>query len=152
MIKSKKYTNIIYLLFFFLFIFLAIKFVSGLNLKTNGFSNYGLGNPGLIPKSEKLPLLTDFYKYSGNKNVSNNNYSNIWWYFPIFREGSYKQITNNLRYYKNPDEGTCITADFCGALYKDKKIKSNYIYPLPPVTPEKGARVNYYYSKLDLLL
>ena len=118
----------------------------------NGFSNYNLEEPGIYPASDTVPLLTDTYKYSGSKNVSDNSYSDIWWHYPIFREGSYKQITNNLRYYKNPDEGTCIRADFCGALYKDKKNKSNYIYPLPPVPPGANPRVNYYRTDVNFLL
>ena len=120
--------------------------------KRLGFTNYNLDNPGIYPLSDNLPILTDEYKYTGNKNVSNDSYSDIWWHYPILKFGTYEQITNNLRYYKNPDEGTCVRADFCGALYKDKQNKSNVIYPLPPVPAGPGPRVNYYRNSIDLLL
>ena len=118
----------------------------------NGFTTYDLATAGHYPKADDVPLLTDSYQYTGRKKVSNNNYNDIWWHYPIFREGSYEQITNNLRYYNNPDEGTCIGAEFCGALYKEKKNKSNLIYPLPPVANGEGARVNYYRSDPNILL
>ena len=143
------------ILFYFLVAFIAYLLIIWIYKKSknmNGFSNYNLNEPGLYPASDTVPLLTDEYKYSGRKNVSNDSYNDIWWHYPIFREGSYKQITNNLRYYRNPDEGTCIRADFCGALYKDKKNKSNYIYPLPPVPPGASPRVNYYRTNVNLLL
>lgn len=134
-------------------LFILILFYIYWNSKMqSGFSNYNLDEPGVYPHSVDLPILTGEYKYSGNKNVSNNSYPDIWWHYPVLKVGSYKQITNNLRYYKNPDEGTCIGADFCGALYKDKKNKSNIIYPMPPVPPGTTPRVNYYRTNVDLLL
>jgi hypothetical protein len=120
--------------------------------KRIGFDNYNLAEPGIYPISDNLPILTDTYRFSGNKNVSNDSYSDIWWHYPVLNVGSYKQITNNLRYYNNPDEGTCVRADFCGALYKDKKNKSNIIYPMSPVPPGEGPRVNYYRSSANLML
>jgi hypothetical protein len=114
-----------------------------------GFSNYNLANPGSYPLMDSVPLLTGDYKYSGNKNVSNDNYDEIWWHYPIFRVGSYKQITNNLRYYRNPDEGTCVRAEFCGALYKDKKTKSNIVVPLQPTPVSPYPRVNYYNTNVN---
>ena len=133
-----------------LFGYLAVCCLS--KITKNGFTTYDLATAGIYPKADNVPLLTDSYQYTGNKHVSNNSYNDIWWHYPIFREGSYEQITNNLRYYKNPDEGTCIRADFCGALYKDKKNKSNLVYPLPPVPNGQGARVNYYRGNPNELL
>ena len=64
----------------------------------------------------------------------------------LFKLGSYKQITNNLKYYDNPDNGTCIRADFCGALYKNKKdTNTNITLPLPPV--KQGLRVGYFITE-----
>jgi hypothetical protein len=57
---------------------------------------------------------------------------------------SFKQVTNNLRYVKNPDEGTCTRPEFCGAVYHSIKNKSNEIYPLPPAEEGQGARVGYF--------
>lgn len=85
--------------------------------------------------------------------MSTNNYQDIWWKYPVFRVGSYAQITNNLKYWENPDDGECIRADFCGALYENKKIRSNLSEPLPPVefSPNE-VRVNYYNADKNLFL
>lgn len=155
----KKYSKIIFItILILLFIYLAVRVINGLNTSKAGFSNYSLDNlnPGKYPISEDIPILTDVYPYTGSKTVSNKSYNDIWWEYPIFKEGSYKQITNNLRYYDNPDEGTCVRAEFCNALYNNKQVKSNYILPLPPLQkPPNGndnARVNYYWTHPNKLL
>lgn len=119
-------------------------------LKVEGFDNNILATPGDYPKSLDGPEL-NFYPLTNNNGVSNNNASNMWWHYPIFKVGSYKQITNNIRYPNNPDEGTCMPAEFCGALYKDRQLESNIVEPLPPVPECPGARVNYYRSDSNLL-
>jgi hypothetical protein len=75
----------------------------------------------------------------------------MWWHYPIFEVGSYKQITNNLRYPNNPDTGRCMPAELCGTLYKEKQLKSNYIEPLPPVDPRSGTRVGYFTTNINML-
>lgn len=145
---NHKYFNIVILVA----IIIIIAYLAGMFLKytsRDGYSNYNLDNPGAFPKSLDGPLLTDEYPFTGHKYVSNDNYSDIWWHYPIFREGSYAQITNNLRYYKNPDEGTCVRAEFCGTLYKDKKNKSNIVLPLPPAPEGPGPRVGYYRTDVN---
>ena len=97
------------------------------------------------------PLL-DSFPSTGEKNVNDNTYSKIWWKYPIFPVGSFDQITNNLRYRRNPDDGECRTADFCDVLYKDVENKSNYIHPLPPVPDTQGQRVNYYRTDDNLFM
>lgn len=97
-------------------------------------------------------LLSDSYPSTGRKTVNKNTYNDIWWYYPIFKVGSYAQITNNLRYRRNPDDGQCITADFCGALYNDAQVDTNVITPLPPVANAPGTRVNYYRTPHNLFL
>jgi hypothetical protein len=119
-----------------------------------GYSNYHLANPGDFPNSVYEPLLKDSYPSTGSKNVSSNNYSDIWWHYPIFKLGSYAQITNNIKYSRNPDDGECRTAEFCGALYKDHEIQSNISKPLPPA-PEinnDSVRVGYYLAPNNLFL
>jgi len=110
-----------------------------------GFSgNYDLTTPGAFPSSVNEAILDD-YKKIGKNITSKDNYNQIWWKYPIFTLGSYEQITNNLRYRYNPDDGTCIRADFCGALYHDKKdTPSNIVTPLPPAQEGSGARVGYF--------
>jgi hypothetical protein len=139
----------------FLFGIVILVLISSLvfNYKSlsEGFQN--LANPGLYPASDDLPLLADSYPYTGSKSVTSNNYQDIWWKYPVFRVGSYAQITNNLKYWENPDDGECIRADFCGALYGDKKIQSNIAQPLPPTEfSREGARVNYYNANTSLFL
>jgi hypothetical protein len=137
-------------------IFLLIILVLGLYLapmiKVEGFSinKDDLATPGTYPVSIDKPIL-DSFPLTGRKDVSNKNYSDIWMEYPEFSKSSFDQTTNNLRYVKNPDEGTCIRADMCNALYKNKKNKSNIITPLPPAEKGPGARVGYYRSEPNLL-
>ena len=113
-----------------------------------GYSNYTLAEHGKFPKSVDQPIL-DSFGHTGHKYASNDNSSGIWWYFPIFGVSSFKQITNNLRYRNNPDEGTCSRADMCGALYRRKKNKSNITLPLGEAQEGAGARVGYYRTDVD---
>ena len=103
---------------------------------------------------ENTYLLKDSYPTANRLIVDSNNYSHNWIYYPIFSLGSYEQITNNLKYFKNPDDGTCIPAEFCGDFYKDRNYspKTNVSRPLPPVPNENGLRVNYYRTKPNLFL
>ena len=134
-------------------IILLIIIVVGLYLGSKeGFSGLPevLRNPGNFPVSVDKVLLND-YPQVGKNLTTNNNYSDIWWHAPIFTLGSYEQITNNLRYRYNPDDGECIRADFCGAAYHSKKNKSNVITPLPPAQEGDGARVGYFRSEPNML-
>lgn len=138
--------------FAFLFVILALGLFLGPMMKIEGFSTnkQDLETPGVYPLSVDKPIL-DSFPLTGRKDVSNNNYKDIWWEYPEFSKSSYEQITNNLRYVNNPDNGTCIRADMCGALYKKKKNKSNIVKPLPPAQEGPGARVGYYRSEPNLL-
>jgi hypothetical protein len=136
-------------------IFLMLVIVVGLYLAPvikEGFVNIQKVEllPGIFPKSVDLPIL-DTYPYTGRKDVSNCNSSQIWKEYPIFPAGDYRQITNNLRYWENPDNGLCSRADFCNALYKDIKVKSNYVYPLPEAQEGEGARVGYFRATPNIL-
>jgi len=108
---------------------------------------------GDYPSSDERPIM-DSYKFSEKKVVDSNNYSSNWWHYPVFSLGSYVQITNNLRYYKSPDNGLCSPAEFCGDFYQDNTIypKSNIIMPLQPVVNNNGIRVNYYETDKNLFL
>jgi len=127
-------------------LFVILILVLSLYKKIEGFSGlYDLSTPGTFPKSVNQVILNDYPLINKNE-TSNNNYNQIWWHYPVFKLGSYKQITNNLKYYDNPDNGTCSPADFCGALYKNKKdTNTNITLPLPPV--QQGLRVGYFISK-----
>ena len=140
------------------FLFLILALAVGLPLffkmynSIEGYSNYSLdGAMGDFPKAQTEVLVQDTFPAIGKNQISNNSASDIWWEYPEFDKSSFAQITNNLRYVNSPDNGTCIRADMCGALYKKKKNKSNIVKPLPPAQEGPGARVGYYRSEPNLL-
>lgn len=112
--------------------------------------NLQSSTPGEFPQADDMPIL-DQFPYTGSKEASKNSVTDIWWKFPIFKLGSYRQITNNLRHRYNPDDGTCRRADMCGSLYKNIKAKSNDIHPLPPAEEGPGARVGYWRTEPNIL-
>jgi hypothetical protein len=138
---------------FLLFILVAGLYLAPFYKKVfEGFKGYKryksdvLTVPGDFPRSVDKPILDD-YPLIENKGVSANNASDIWKDYPVFGVGSFKQITNNIRYNRNPDDGKCSRAEFCGALYHDAKHLPNVIKPLPPAQEGPGARVGYYRSE-----
>lgn len=136
--------NIIYIL---ILLFVTIVVFGPIRMKiTEGFTHYNLQNPGSLPDSETLPIMTSMYPYSGKKNVGNKSSNMLWKQYPITAMSSYKQITNNFRYNTNPDNGTCTPADMCDVLYENIKVPSNVISPLPPTPTPHGtqSRVGYY--------
>jgi hypothetical protein len=117
---------------------------------TENYSNYTLaGAKGEYPIATDNLLVQDSYSLTGNKEISNNTAYDIWWHYPIFKVGSYAQITNNIKYSNNPDEGTCMPSSMCQTLYKEKQLESNYTYPLQPVNSKSGTRINYYTTDLE---
>ena len=142
------------LIFLVLIIVLAIGLPLFLKLNNyiEGYSNYSLaGTIGEFPNAQDEVLLQDIYPSIGKNEISNDTSADIWWHYPIFKLGSYDQITNNIRYQNNPDVGTCMPASMCGALYHDKKNASNYVEPLPPVNPDAGTRIGYFTTDDKLL-
>jgi hypothetical protein len=117
------------------------------------FSNYNLKlDIGNFPEAQTTVLVQDTYPAIGKNELSNNDANDIWFDYPVFELGSYEQITNNIRYPDNPDEGTCMPASMCGALYKNKSIGKNVIEPLPPLNPNcPGTRVGYFDTGINLL-
>ena len=130
-----------------LFLIIILAFTLYKNIE--GFSGlYDLSTPGTFPKSVNQAILNDYPLIKKNE-TSTNNYNQIWWHYPVFKLGSYKQLTNNLKYYDNPDNGTCSPADFCGALYKNKKdTTTNITLQLLPVQDGPGVRVGYFRSEV----
>jgi hypothetical protein len=96
-------------------------------------------------------LIKNSYDLKSNINVTDDGSYRVWWHYPIFKLGSYAQITNNLKYYNNPDIGRCTPTEFCGSIYKNKKNNSNYIQPLPPIDPSCGTRIGYFTTNNNLL-
>ena len=108
----------------------------------------------LLPKQTYPHNTTKHPTFSigeGNKYsyLTDDTQEKIWWHYPQLPLSNFKQETNNIRYPKNPDNGTCVRAEFCGAFYKDDpNPKSNLVYPLAPLgpVPENMIRVGYFYS------
>ena len=142
----------------FIFLLLVIILAIGLPLLFNfsnafeGFSNYHLDQAsGQFPNAQTSVLVQDTYPAIGKNQISNETSNDMWWHYPIFQLGSYKQITNNIRYPNNPDNGTCMPGSMCGALYKEKKTGDNYVKQLSPVDPASGTRVGYFTTDEQLI-
>ncbi len=122
----------------------AVLFFNSFKMIEN-YSNLGSAYPSADV------LVQDTFPITGINSVSNNQASNVWWQYPIFKVGSYDQITNNIRYPRNTDTGRCMPEDFCDAFYKPRQNKSNYVTQLPPVNPDCGTRVGYFTTDQNLL-
>lgn len=137
-----------------LFILFLIYFI--LFNKNNLFSNF-LNNLKTqnIKKNKELTdtdiLIKNLYDVKSDINITNNGSYKVWRHYPIFKLGSYAQITNNLRYYDNPDIGNCSPTEFCGSIYENKMSKSNYIQPLPPIESTIGTRIGYFITDNNFL-
>ena len=134
-----------------IFLILTIILALGLPLIFNfqniyeNFTNYSLDQAmGNFPDAQTRVLVQDTYPPIGKNQISDDTASDIWWHYPVFKLGSYAQITNNIRYPNNPDVGRCTPASMCGALYHEKYTGDNYVEPLPPVNPDCGTRVGYF--------
>jgi len=142
----------ILLAFLILLIVVALPLFYKSKFLEEGFSNYYLGSTnGIYPSSLTDVLVQDIYPITGKNGVSNYGSNELWKDYPIFEVGSYDQITNNIRYPNNPDTGRCMPANFCGTLYNDKHLKSNYIEQLPPVDPTSGTRIGYFTTDINML-
>jgi len=138
--------SIIGLLVLTLFIFFIAFF--GKSMK-EGFDS--IDTVGTYPNSLVDRMLT-FYPSTNRLGVSDVSSTDVWWKYPSFVEGSYKQITNNLKYQNNPDNGRSTPIEFSFALYDNNQLASNYTYPLPPATNcSEGVRVNYFQSYPSLM-
>jgi cbb3-type cytochrome oxidase subunit 3 len=119
------------------------------NKKENFQNKYTLETPGILPESNNPGILDNVFPETGFTSLQNIGASQIWKDYPIYQVGSYSQTTNNIRYPDNPDEGTCMPADFCNLYYKNREKVSNIVMPLEPVKENEGAaRVNYYNSSV----
>lgn len=104
---------------------------------------------GKYPDTEDDVLVQDTYPITGINGVSNKQSSDLWWYIYRPLVGSYEQLTNNLRYRNNPDNGSCSRSEFCGALYKDYQKESNIAQVLPPVKDSRDARIGYFNTPIN---
>ena len=136
--------KIMFMILFTFFILIILVVLNIIPLK-EGFEQ-NLINIGKYPDEQTI---LDDYPIIGKNTLSNKSYNDIWKDKPEYKLGSYKQLTNNQKYYANPDNGTCIRADFCDALYNNKQVQSNIIEVLPPVPINQGTRVGYFITDID---
>ena len=139
------------LLFTILLLTVTIPFLFNKFSVYENYSNYHLDQAiGDVPNSQTSVLVQDTYPSIKRNELSTNSANDIWWYKPVFKLGSFKQITNNIKYPNNPDEGTCMPSSMCGSLYHDTQKVDNYTKILPPVTGE-GTRVGYFTTNTRLI-
>jgi hypothetical protein len=141
-------------------LFLMVILIGGLALapylaSVEGYENKSQVSllPGIYPDTVDKPILDSFPLTGKTSALSNTDKSNS--DTTIFGLGSYAQITNNMKYVQNPDNGSCTPAMFCNLLYKNidlkKEHETNVITALKPATEGAGARVNYYRSSPNTL-
>lgn len=107
---------------------------------------------GKYPNAQYEVLVQDSFPITHKVGVVDANGASLYKSYPVFQVGSFKQLTNNLRFWKSPDNGTCMPAGMCGTLYQSKRNKSNVVKPLPPVCiSTDGARVGYWNTHQNLL-
>ena len=126
-------------------IVLAIGIPLFLNLSKSFHMREQFSLGSTIPTGETDVLVQDIFPVTDTNSVSDKQSADIWWQYPIFKVGSYAQVTNNIKYPRNPDTGNCMPAEFCNALYKNRQNPTNVVTPLPPVD-ESGTRVGYFAS------
>ena len=142
----------IIILFMVIILFFLWVYISSHN--TEPFENYNLSD---VSKSNNYPsavstvLLQDSYPITRKNGVSNKSENQIWQHYPIFKVGSYLQVTNNFKYQRNPDIANCTPDEFCGTLYKNKQLASNIIKQLPPVNDNTGRRINFFTTNIKLI-
>ena len=122
--KSSSYINtILFILLIVLILcyFGIFKFTYSESFGPGMNNNYRL-NPGAYPNSSDKPILYGDYNVKQNTGVTKNNNYNIWKDYPVY-PSSYKQQTNNKRYWNTPDNGMCSPAEFCGTPYSPTNIK-----------------------------
>ena len=90
----------------FLILILVLALVPPIYSKmTESFKNkkesFTLGSTdGIYPCSQTNVLVQDTYPITGINSVSNETGAKMWWRYPIFQVGSFKQMTNNAPIYK----------------------------------------------------
>ena len=97
--KDKFFKSVILLIVIIVIGLFLAPFIYNITKSVERFSGlYELTTPGVFPKSVDQAILDDYPKIGKNE-TSNNNYNQIWGHYPVFTLGSYKQVTNNIRYH-----------------------------------------------------
>jgi len=85
--------------------------------------------------------------------VSTKKYSQEWKLYPVFSIPSFKQMTNNLRYFTNPSIAHESPEDFLDTFYGNKTAKSNIISygDVKPIVTYHEPRVGYWNTNVDVM-
>ena len=76
-------------------------------------------NMGEYPSSQTNPILIDDYPVKKSPQLSHVGSEQLYQEQPKSIMSSYAQVTNNKRYWSNPNDGTCSPADFCDSIYNN---------------------------------
>ena len=133
------------LLFFLLIASLAIPIFFNVTEPFSLGENVSQENLSRENQSQDL-LLQDTFPTTGSASVSDKQSADVWWKYPIFKVGSYAQVTNNIKYPRNPDTGRCMRIEMCDTLYENRENKTNVVVPNPPVESSLAPRVGYFNS------
>lgn len=105
-------------------------------------------NLGVFPKSVDDLILNPWYpKHKPEPELSFEPQWKQYKNYPVFPARSNQ--TNNIKYWRQPNNGQCSPNNFCGKYYDDWKVE----LPCPPQCPgfDKDVRVNYYNSDVENL-
>ena len=116
--------------------------ILGLYYVYNGYTEsfINMVSYATFPQSTNETILVDDYPSKAPQKLSSKTYQENAKMNPITPMSSYEQTTNNFKHWKTPDNGYCTTAEFCDALYNEKKV----VDPKIPQPNSYETRVNYY--------
>ena len=133
------------------FIFIGVLFMVSLfitidnfykTIKKEGFKQIMYG---VYPDRHSDPLLADSYKRKNFIEPSQLTVDDLEKYKPRTPMCSYKQVTNNFRYWETPNNGECKPAAFCNAYYEKKEHKIRGI----EIPKNNNKRVNFFNYNMD---
>ena len=146
--KTSSYVNSILFILLIVLVLCYFGIFKIVSIETFGrvMNNNNRLSPGEYSISVNEPILYGDYNVKEDTGVTKNNRSDIWKDYPVY-PSSFKQETNNRRYWKTPDNGMCSTAEFCGTPYYDTDIEIDKVSPGIPVGASGVTRVNWWAGK-----
>lgn len=137
------------LITFILFAILVYMTNKNSNL-SEGYENLFTLTPGHADGDNYL--LKGVFPISDNP-VSSQQYSKEWHLYPVFSIPNFKQMTNNLRYFNNPNISHESPEDFLDTFYGSKSAKSNIVSygDVNPIITSNKPRVGYWNTNVDVM-
>ena len=133
-----------------LFLFAVLVYIANNSNNLEGYENLFTLTPRNI--EEDNYLLKGQFPISNNP-VSTKQYSQEWKSYPIFSNPSFKQMTNNLKYYTNPSISRDSPEDFLDTFYGSKSSTSNIVDygDIKPIITYNEPRVGYWNTSVDAM-